>query len=275
MRYFKNKFFIIALTVALCLTVFSVVLSASGHAWFLKDALNVASMPFRSAFNWCADGLQGFVDYFTEFDRISAENEELRKQNEELKKLQADLEVLKAENAWLRDFLDVKNSDLEFSFADALVIGRNAGASHDTLTLNRGSLHGIEKGMVVIAGQGLVGRINEVGLTTCEVICITDISSSIGALVERSAMIGIVDGYYEENCRFHYTTGFEDSSDIVVGDTVISSGKGSIYPYGLKIGTVIEVQLDDASRSVIATVKPSVDFENIDRVMIITSLKVK
>lgn len=275
MRYFKNKFFLIALTVALCLTVFSVVLSASGHAWFLKDALNVISTPFRSAFNYCADGLQGFVDYFTEFDRISKENEELRKQNEELKKLQADLEVLKEENAWLRDFLDIKNQNTVFDFTDAVIIGKNSGSSHRTFTLNKGSLHGIEKGMVVIAGQGLVGRINEVGLTTCEVICITDISSSIGALVERSAMIGIVDGYYEENCRFHYTTGFEDSSDIVVGDTVISSGKGSIYPYGLKIGTVIEVQLDDASRSVIATIQPSVDFDNLSRVMIIKSYTVE
>ena len=88
-------------------------------------------------------------------------------------------------------------------------------------------------------------------------------------------MIGIVDGYYEENCRFHYNTGFEDSSDIVVGDTVISSGKGSIYPYGLKIGTVIEVQLDDASRSVIATIQPSVDFDNLSRVMIIKSYTVE
>ena len=275
MRYFKNKFFLIALTVALCLTVFSVVLSASGHAWFLKDALNVASMPFRSAFNWCAEGLQGFVDYFTEFDRISKENEELRKQNEELKKLQADLEVLKEENAWLRDFLDIKNQNTVFDFTDAVIIGKNSGSSHRTFTLNKGSLHGITVGMVVISGEGLVGRINEVGLTTCEVICITDISSSIGALVERSAMIGIVDGYYEENCRFHYTTGFEDSSDIVVGDTVISSGKGSIYPYGLKIGTVIEVQLDDASRSVIATIQPSVDFDNLSRVMIIKSYTVE
>ena len=215
------------------------------------------------------------LDYFTEFDRISKENEELRKQNEELKKLQADLEVLKEENAWLRDFLDIKNQNTVFDFTDAVIIGKNSGSSHRTFTLNKGSLHGITVGMVVISGEGLVGRINEVGLTTCEVICITDISSSIGALVERSAMIGIVDGYYEENCRFHYTTGFEDSSDIVVGDTVISSGKGSVYPYGLKIGTVIEVQLDDASRSVIATIQPSVDFDNLSRVMIIKSYTVE
>ena len=275
MRYFKNKFFIICFTVVLCLTVFSVVLSASGNAWFLKDAFNVISTPFRAAFNYCADGVQGFVDYFAEFDRISAENEELRKENEELKKLQADLEVLKEENAWLRDFLDVKNHNTTFEFEDATVIGKNSSSAHSTLMLNKGSLHGISEGMVVIAGQGLVGRVTEVGLNTCEVLCITDISSSIGALVERSAMIGIVEGYYENECRFLYTTGFANASDIEVGDVIISSGSGSIYPYGLKIGTVTEVTLDDASRSVIATIKSAVDIQNVNRVMIIKSFKVE
>ena len=275
MRYFKNKFFIICFTVVLCLTVFSVVLSASGHAWFLKDAFNFISTPFRAVFNYCADGVQGFVDYFTEFDRISTENEQLRNENDELKKLQADLEVLKEENAWLRDFLEIKNQNTTFEFADATVIGKNSSSAHSTLTLNKGSLHGIAEGMIVIAGQGLVGRVTEVGLNTCEVLCITDISSSIGALVDRSAMIGIVEGYYDNECRFLYTTGFSDVSDIKVGDVISSSGSGSIYPYGLKIGTVIDVVLDDASRSVIATVKSAVDIQNVNRVMIIKSFKVE
>lgn len=275
MRYFKNKFFIICFTVVLCLTVFSVVLSASGHAWFLKDAINLISTPFRAVFNYCADGIQGFADYFTEFDRIAEENEALRKENDELKQIQADLDVLKEENAWLRDFLDVKNHNTSFEFVDATVVGKNSGAAHNTLTLNKGSLHGIAEGMVVIAGAGLVGRVTEVGLNTSEVLCITDVSSSIGALVERSAMTGIVEGYYENECRFLYTTGFSDISDIAEGDVIISSGSGSIYPYGLKIGTVTEVKLDDASRSVIATVKAAVDFDDVDRVMIITSKTVE
>ena len=275
MRYFKNKFFIICFTVVLCLTVFSVVLSASGHAWFLKDAFNVISTPFRAAFNYCADGIAGFVDYFTEFDRISEQNESLRQKNEELQKLQSDLEVLKEENAWLRDFLEIKNHNTTFEFEDATVIGKNSSSSHSTLTLNKGSLHGIAEGMVVIAGQGLVGRVTEVGLNTSEVLCITDISSSIGALVERSAMIGIVEGYYENECRFLYTTGFADASDVEVGDIIITSGSGSIYPYGLKIGTVTSVSLDDASRSIIAVIKSAVDIQEVNRVMIIKSFKVE
>lgn len=275
MRYFKNKFFIICLAVVLCLTVFSVVLSATGNAWFLKDALNVISTPFRAVFNACADGIQGFVGYFTEFDRILAENEELRKENEELKKLQSDLEVLKAENEWLRDFLDVKNHNTSFEFADAAVIGKNSGAAHNTLTINKGSLHGIEVGMTVMTAEGLVGRVSEVGLTSSDVVCITDISSAVGAMVERSALVGIVEGYDEDSCRFLYTTGLSSFEDIAVGDNIITSGKGSIYPFGLKIGTVTEITIDDASRSVIATVEVAVDFDNINRVMIIKSFTIE
>lgn len=275
MRYFKNKFFFICLTVALCLTVFSVVLSASGHAWFLKDALNVVSTPFRAVFNYCADGIQGFVDYFTEFDRISKENEKLRQENDELRGIQSDIEVLKEENAWLRDFLEIKNFNTSFEFADANVIGRSSGSAKSTLTINKGSLHGIEVGMSVITGSGLVGRIIEVGLLSSEVLCITDISASVGALVERSALAGILEGYSNGKCRFLYTTGLTNFEDIAVGDNVISSGKGSIYPYGLKIGTVTDIKIDDASRSVIATVETAVDFNDIDRVMIIKSFTVE
>lgn len=275
MRVFKNKFFLICLTVALCLTAFSVVLSVGGNSWFLKDAFNVISTPFRAGFNFCANGIKGFADYFTEFDRLLEENQALREENEELKKLKSDLEVLKEENAWLRDFLDVKNHNTSFELADATVIGKNAGGAHQTLTLNKGSLHGIEAGMAVITGQGLVGRVSEVGLTSCEVICITDVSSSVGAIVERSALVGISEGYTDSSCRFHYTTGLSDFDDIAVGDTIISSGKGSIYPYGIKIGTVSSVTIDEASRSVIATVDVSVDMDAVGRVMIIRSYTVE
>ena len=255
--------------------VFSVVLSASGHSWFLKDALNVISTPFRAAFNYCADGIQGFVEYFTEFDRISKENEKLRQENDTLKGIQSELDVLKEENVWLRDFLEIKNFNTTFEFADATVIGKSSGAANRTLTINRGSLHGVETGMSVINGQGLVGRVIEVGLTSSEVICITDISVSVGALVERSALSGIVEGYSNGKCLFLYTTGLSNFEDVAVGDTIISSGKGSIYPYGLKIGTVVDVKIDDASRSLIATVETAVDFNDIDRVMIIKSFKVE
>ena len=274
MHYFKNKFFIIALTVVLCLTVFSSVMAATGNAWFLKDAFGIIATPVRFVFNKTGDAISGFAAYFTEFDRLREENANLREENAALLQNKAESDFLKEENAWLRDYLDMKNQNMSFSFCDATVNGRGSGTSSKTLTLNKGSLHGIKAGMVVVTGEGIVGCVREVGLTFCEVVCLTDSSSSVGACVKRSALVGIADGAFGNKCRFSYTTGLANLEDIVEGDLIVSSGSGSIYPYGLPVGTVKEVKIDDASRSVIATIETAVDFDTVKQVMIITEFSV-
>lgn len=274
MHCFKNKFFIIALTVVLCLTVFSSVMAATGNAWFLKDAFGIIATPIRFVFNKSCDAVSGFVDYFTEFDRLREENQKLREENAKLLQDSSESDVLKEENQWLRDYLGIKNQNMSFSLCDATVNGRGSSTSNKTLTLNKGSLHGIKAGMVVITDEGIVGCVRQVGLTFCEVVCLTDASSSVGACVKRSALVGIADGAYGNKCRFSYTTGITSFEDIVEGDLIVSSGSGSIYPYGLPIGTVKEVKIDEASRSVIATIETAVDFDSVKQVMIITDFSV-
>ena len=58
-------------------------------------------------------------------------------------------------------------------------------------------------------------------------------------------------------------------ADIKVGDKIISSGEGSVYPYGFSIGTVEEIRLDESNRSVSAIIKPDVDLDSVTRVMIV------
>ena len=116
MNYFKNKFFIIALTVVVCLTVFSSVMAATGNAWLLKDAFGIIATPVRFDFNKTGDAISGFVDYFTEFDRLREENERLREENSDLLYNKSEADFLKEENAWLREYLDMKNQNMSFSF---------------------------------------------------------------------------------------------------------------------------------------------------------------
>lgn len=275
MKFLKNRFFIICLTVALCLTVFSSVMAATGNAWFVKDAFGILSAPIRFVFNKTCDAFNGFADYFTEFNRLKSENEKLKEQQKEYDKDKSELEALREENIWLREYLSIKNQNTEFSLCDATVTGRSSGTTYCTLTLNKGSIHGIKAGMAVINEDGVVGKVSEVGLFSCDVVCITDISSSIGSCIERSALVGICDGAFGGKCKFLYTTGIKNFEDIAEGDSVISSGSGSVYPYGIKIGRISDIRIDDASRSVTATVEPAVDFGNVKRVMIITQVTAK
>ena len=101
---------------------------------------------------------------------------------------------------------------------------------------------------------------------------IIETATSVGAYVPRSEVFGIVSGDY--SMRKEGTCKLADieitDPDIQVGDTVYSSGMGSVYPADLKIGTITAIEVNEYSRNVVATVSPAVDFSSLKWVMIIT-----
>ena len=124
MRLFKNKFFVIALAIALVLTTCTTVLSVMGVASPLRSVLGAVALPFR----WCAakvaQGLAGFSAYFTEFDRLREENSELSREVAELRQRLADAERMAEENAALRELFGLESLEVEWELVDAVVIGR-------------------------------------------------------------------------------------------------------------------------------------------------------
>lgn len=271
MRFYKTKPFIISLTVAIVLVIVPVVLSVMGLTAPLKNAAATVAMPFQ----WCADRLataaRGFTAYFTEFHDLQEENEQLRRELAEAKDQLHRAELAQEENAFLRDFLSLPEMENKLSVMDARIISRSSGNANTVYTLNRGSLHGIETNMPVITADGLVGAVSEVGLNWCRVTSILEINASAGAYDERSGALGLAEGTYElreaKLCRLAY---LEEGADIAIGDRIVTSGYGSIYPQGLVIGTVTEITSDHYTRTQIAIIKPAVDFSKLTRVMIVT-----
>ena len=152
-----------------------------------------------------------------------------------------------------------------------MVISHSAGNYMTGFTLNRGTVHGIKVNMPVAVPEGIVGYVTDVGLNWCMVSTIIETASSVGAYIPRSGETGIVSGdaalRQEGVCKITY---LDPSADIVVGDTVLSSGTGSVYPADLLIGEVVAVEADGYSRTLVATVKPAVDFSDLRYMMIIT-----
>ncbi|HHT53379.1 MAG TPA: rod shape-determining protein MreC [Clostridiales bacterium] len=275
MRLFKNKFFVIALAIALVLTTCTTVLSVMGVASPLRSVLGAVALPFR----WCAakvaQGLAGFSAYFTEFDRLREENSELSREVAELRQRLADAERMAEENAALREFFGLESLEVEWELVDAVVIGREAGGYMAVYTLNRGSLHGIERGMAVVSADGVVGYVKETGISWCKVVPITETTSALGAHIEKSGISGLVVGDFElrdrGRCKMTY---IENGEGLSPGDFVVTSGTGGIYPAGLPVGVVEEVVPDPLSRTYTATIIPAADFDNLTRVMIITSYSI-
>lgn len=271
MRFYKTKPFIISLTVAIILVIVPLILSVMGITSPLKNAAATIATPFQ----WCADRItgaaRGFVAYFTEFDDLQAENEALRAELAQLKDQLHRAALAEEENAFLREYLSISEMKSELSLMDAQIIARSSGNAEYIYTLNRGSVHQVAIGMPVITSDGVVGSVTEVGINWCRVTSILEINASAGAFDERSGALGLAEGTYELREEGLFRLAYlEEGADVAIGDRIVTSGYGSVYPQGLVIGTVLEIRSDDYTRQKIAILEPAVDFERLSRVMIVT-----
>ena len=164
MKFFKSKFFIISVIVALILVLVPSMLSVFGYSGLVRNAIKTAATPFE----WCgrqiADSVNGFVSVFTEYDELLAENKELKEKIESLENDEYENAVLRDQNDWLKQYLNLKEQNNSFSMTNATVISREAGNYATVLTVNKGTAHGVKKNMPVITEDGVFGYVSECGL---------------------------------------------------------------------------------------------------------------
>lgn len=279
MKLFKNKFFIVCLSVAVAVAVLMSVFSLMGYRALVRNVLGTVATPFRAIGNLFCGAVEGFGKHFQSIDALEKKNAELEEENRALREKIEQAERLEAENERLRDYLGMKAAYPTFTLEEGTVIGHEGENYLTVLTLNRGSIHGIQVNMAVITKDGIVGCVSEVGLTWCKVSTILEDARSVGVLAPRSGASGILSGEYtyRENgtCRLTFLDDDARSADVRVGDRIETSGLGSVYPAGLTVGQVTDMRADAATRSLIATVKPSVDLSALSYVMIITGYQEK
>ena len=271
MKIFKNKFFIICLCVALVLTIVPSVFSIMGYRSLAKNIVGTVTMPVRWVATTIGNAFEGWGKYFGSIKALDEKNQALIDENAALKEQLQNAELLEKENERLRDYLDMKNKYPSFKMEEGMIISHSSGNYITNFTLNRGTLHGIQPNMPVVTKDGIVGYVVEVGLNWCMVSTLIETATSVGAYIPRSEVVGIVSGDYsmrqEGTCKIGY---IDAAADVVIGDTVYSSGTGSVYPADLKIGTVTSIEVDEYNRTLVATVTPAVDFSSLKWVMVIT-----
>ena len=174
---------------------------------------------------------------------------------------------IQQENRRLRNLLQFQES-VEHQLLPAQVIGRNPSSWFSTLTIDKGSKDGLKVDMPVVTNQGLVGKIIDVLPGHAKVQLIISPSSGISAIVQRTRDNGVLVGLTTPS-GYTRITRLSQYADIQEGDVIISSPLTGIYPKGLIIGRVAEVYDDAASLERSALVKPEVDFERLEEVLII------
>jgi len=222
--------------------------------------------PFRSVsaavFGRLADAWSGYV-------ALTGVQDENRRLHERLAVLEADnarLLELRGEHERLRAILNMSEGR-NLRGVGARVIGRSATSWTQTIDLDQGSGVGIAAGQAVIAGAGLVGQVIAAGPHTAQVLLITDHSSGVDALIQNTRARGIVEGVGEFLCRWRFVL-VEDQ--VKIGDQVVTSGLDGVYPKGLVVGVVTDLERSEAGLFRNIALTPAVDLARLENVFVVT-----
>lgn len=220
----------------------------------LVIAGDAVTSPFRAVGDWVS-GLGASRDELVA----------LETQNEELRGRLAELEEARRENDRLRALVDFVE-EADFDVVGARVIGLPTTAWDASVLIDRGSDDGIELGMPVIASGGLVGQVVEVAARASKVRLITDQRSGTAVLIQSSRAPGVARGTLEGVLAVDYIAS-EDAPEI--GDVVLTSGMGGVYPKGIVVGDVSEVRQERSRLFPTIIVTSRVPIAQIEEVLVI------
>jgi rod shape-determining protein MreC len=152
----------------------------------------------------------------------------------------------------------------------ARIVGKDATNWFQSVLVDRGSREGVRRNQPVLAPDGLVGRVVEVTPSSAKVQLLTDPVSAVGGLVQRTRVTGIVSGNLGAGTRARYLPLL---ADVAVGDELVTSGMGGVFPKGIPIGRITAVERRSGALFQEATLQPAVDLGRLEEVMILTGLE--
>lgn len=241
----------------------------------VAGVMRVAVAPLHKGFSWLTNTVSHGIAYFTDYDIIKAENDRLKKELREAELLLRDAQIALDENDRLRSLIGIKERNRSFEFEVAEVIAHSAGDWQTTLTLDKGTLHDVQENDLVITDDGMVGYIAVSAPNYSEVVTVIDPEMQAGALITRTREASVAEGDYtlmdEGRLRLSY---LKQDADIVIGDTVETSGRGGLFPKGIMVGTIEQILPEEHGMSNYAVVRPFVDVNTVSHVFIIKSFEV-
>ncbi len=231
----------------------------------------------RAVFSIFSPVQHGILSFFQSIGNFWNNYFYLQNVQSQNQKMKEEIFFLRQENNLLRNALENLRSEKEIeesllrlheNIMTAQVIGLDASNYYKSAVINKGSLDGLKKDMVVLDKNGsLVGRIiDPVAFKESRVQLITDNESGVGVFSQRKEVMGILRGDGKGNCFLEYI--HVTTEGINEGEDIITSGKDGIFPSGIKVGKIVSIT---TSTSLFKHVKvePYFDIRRLDQVAII------
>jgi rod shape-determining protein MreC len=256
------------------LTIIGIALNEAGYLEPLEGLILRLIAPLQARLAQVVETSGGLFRAARDLRDLRQRNEALEAENAELLIENVELKEALQENIELRVLLDFREKNPGFQFVGsevkAPVIGRDPSNFLNYLIIDAGTDQGVEKGMPVAVPRGLVGRVQSVGRNWAKVLLITDPRSSVSALIQTSRVTGQVQGQVSGDLLMKYVS---QKQQIHENEIVLTSGLGGNLPKGLVIGQITRVEQRDSDMFQQATVRPTVDFERLEMVLIIVSFE--
>ena len=225
--------------------------------WFFSPIQNLLT----STTSYVSDAFDHYfflVETSKENDRLLLKVNLLSKKNNELIERNKLLE--RSDN--LIEFLDKD----ERPFVIAKVIGYDATQWSKVIFINRGTNHKVQKNSSVMNNAGVIGHVIHSSPNSSKVLLITDSRSAVDSLFQETRESGITVGTGENICEMKFVP---ISAKINLGDKVISSGLGGVFPKGLVVGSVVDIFKQSQELFQDIMVEPSADLSDIEEVIVL------
>ncbi|ERI90101.1 rod shape-determining protein MreC [Clostridiales bacterium oral taxon 876 str. F0540] len=271
MTFFKNK---LAVTIIVLSVSFLILIGVSvkrEKASIVENGAGTALNTVQGLSYSAGSIVKDNLSFIFNFSKVKKENEELRARNNELEQKALERDSLVKENAELRESLNFAKQHSEYSYVGCNIIGKSGGNYLDGYIIDKGTKDNLRKGMVVATAKGLVGQVTYTASNWSVVQSISNENIAVSAMVESTnETTGILKGYKDaDNKLLAKLYNLPEDSTIKKGDVILTSGYGNLYPKGIRIGQVVDVEEDKGKIMKNAVVEPYVDFNKLEQVLVI------
>ncbi len=260
-----RKLTLLVAAIAVCLLLLT--LQTRGYGARAGDLVAAVTTPVQAGLAKAHRAAVAVWETYLDWKNVRAENRRLRAENQRLRVEALRVSETDDENRRLRRLLALQER-LPLATVSGEVIAREWGGWIRALTVNRGRGDNIARLAAVISPDGLIGRIVEVRPGASIIQVLTDPTSTVGAHVVRTRTPGIVEGDPRGRLRFKYMA--RAGAAIQVGDVLVTSGQGGLFPRGIPIGRVQAIDDRGSALFHYAVLTPAVDFARVDEVLLIT-----
>ncbi len=260
---------------AFCLMLVVLTFHSDSSSSFFRNVFGPVLMPFENGIAKAGSWMCDRAEEFKSVQELKEENESLREEVDRLTIENTSLQQDRYELASLRSLYELDGEYQDYVKTGARVISKDSKNWYSSFLINKGSKDGIELDMNVMAGSGLVGRIDAVGPDWARVLSIISDNSNVSAMVLSTQSNIIVSGSLEDYARGVIGFGqlMDQNRKVAPGDKIVTSQISEKYLPGILVGYVDTVQDDANNLTRSGTLTPAVDFSHLGEVLVVTQVK--